>query len=223
MIPLLDQNWSFSSHIWSWPSKRPTADYISSAVSLLHRVGLVHRSDRDILWGAFWPKIVLMALVRYKKFVHKNRACSNIKIKLLYRQNHVTFYRLDWITYRGISPLFQLWRPNSKDRLLVVYRFAKEWRQSLIDQWTVSSNWSGNQIKVDQGEFDPFVDIYLETDQNDPKTDQNDPKMILKGSKQSEPEIYSCIWSWPSKSAEGILQWYHSSMLFSDLSVYFGL
>ena len=58
-----------------------TADYISSAVSLLHRVGLVHRSDRDILWGAFWPKIVLMALVRYKKFVHKNRACSNIKNK----------------------------------------------------------------------------------------------------------------------------------------------
>ena len=50
-----------------------------SAVSLLHRV--VHRDDRDILWGAFWPKIVLMALVRYKKFVHKNRACSTIKNK----------------------------------------------------------------------------------------------------------------------------------------------
>ena len=33
----------------------------------------------------------------------------------------------------------------------------------------------GNQIKVDQGEFDPFVDIYLETDQNDPKITQNDP------------------------------------------------
>ena len=33
----------------------------------------------------------------------------------------------------------------------------------------------GNQIKVDQGEFDPFVDVYLETDQNDPKINQNDP------------------------------------------------
>ena len=32
-----------------------------------------------------------------------------------------------------------------------------------------------NQIKIDQGEFDPFVDIYLETDQNDPKINQNDP------------------------------------------------
>ena len=31
------------------------------------------------------------------------------------------------------------------------------------------------RIKVDQGEFDPFVDIYLETDQNDPKINQNDP------------------------------------------------
>ena len=32
-----------------------------------------------------------------------------------------------------------------------------------------------SEIKVDQGEFDPFVDIYLETDQNDPKINQNDP------------------------------------------------
>ena len=47
--------------------------------------------------------------------------------------------------------------------------------QSIIDQWTVSSNWSRNQIKIDQGEFDPFVDIYLEADQNDPKINQNDP------------------------------------------------
>ena len=52
---------------------------------------------------------------------------------------------------------------------------AKEWRQSIIDQWTVLSNWSRNQIKVDQGEFDPFVDFYLETDQNNLKINQNDP------------------------------------------------
>ena len=58
--------------------------------------------------------------------------------------------------------------------------FAKEWRQSIIDQWTVSSNWSRNQIifKVDQGEFDPFVDIYLETVRNDLKINQNDPQRI---------------------------------------------
>ena len=30
-------------------------------------------------------------------------------------------------------------------------------------------------MKVDPGEFDPFVDIYLEKDQNDPKINQNDP------------------------------------------------
>ena len=29
-------------------------------------------------------------------------------------------------------------------------------------------------------------------------------KMIVKGSKQSEPEIYSCIWSWPSKSVQSV-------------------
>ena len=63
--------------------------------------------------------------------------------------------------------------------------FAKEWRQSTIDQWTVLSNWSRNQIKVDQGEFDPFVDIYLETDQNDPKINQNDPMDQNKVSRKS--------------------------------------
>ena len=30
-------------------------------------------------------------------------------------------------------------------------------------------------IKVDQGKFDPFVDIYLKTDQNDAKINQNEP------------------------------------------------
>ena len=29
--------------------------------------------------------------------------------------------------------------------------------------------------RINQGEFDPFVDIYLETDQNNPKINQNDP------------------------------------------------
>ena len=32
--------------------------------------------------------------------------------------------------------------------------------------------------QVDQGEFDPFVDIYLEADQNVPKMNQNDPYRI---------------------------------------------
>ena len=144
---------------------------LSSAVSLLHRV--VHCSDRDILWGAFWPKIVLMALVRYKEFVHKNRACSNIKNKttLPTKSCNILQIRLDNI--RGIYTRVN----NCGDRIqeIVCMSVCERVTSVNFDQWTVSSNWSRNQIRVDQGEFDLFVDIYLETDQNDPKINQNDP------------------------------------------------
>ena len=113
------------------------------------------------------------SLVRYKNFFPKNRACSNIKNKttLLTKSCNILQIRLD--KYRSIYTRVN----NCGNRIQEMYasRFAKEWCQSTIDQWTVSSNWSRNQIKVDQGEFDPFVDIYPETNQNDPKINPNDP------------------------------------------------
>ena len=118
-----------------------------------------------------------MALVRYKKFVHKNRACSNIKNKttLPTKSCNILQIRLDNLA-RYLHPCQQLWRPKARDRMHVALQKSDVSQLLSIDQWTVSSNWSRNQIKVDQGEFDPFVvDIYLETDQNDPKINQNDP------------------------------------------------
>ena len=73
---------------------------LSSAVSLLHHV--VHRNDRDILRGAFWLKIVLMTLVRYKKFVHKNRACSNIKNETTLLTKSCNILQISLDKYRSI-------------------------------------------------------------------------------------------------------------------------
>ena len=105
---------------------------LSSAVSLLHRV--VHLNDRDILWGAFWPKIVLMAHVRYKKFVHKNRACSNIKNKttLLTKSCNVLQIRLD--KYRSIYTRVN----NYGDRIQVIVCMSVCERVTSVSYWPMN-------------------------------------------------------------------------------------
>ena len=143
--------------------------------SLLHRI--VHRNDRDILWGAFWPKILLMALVRYKKFVHKNRACSNMKNKttLLTKSCNILQIRLD--KYRGIYTRVN----NCGDRI-------QERKSDVSQLWTnelfhrIDPEIRSKLIKVNLIRL--LISIWKRI-----KTIRILIKMILKGSKQSEPEI----------------------------------
>ena len=110
----------------------------------------------------------------------------------LYRQNHVTFYRLDWITYRGIyTPVFNC--GMAIDRIQEIVYMYVGLRKSDVSQLLTNELFHridpeirSKLIKVNLIRLLIFIWKRI-------KTIRKLIKMIHKGSKQSEPEIYSCI------------------------------
>ena len=176
---------------WNW--RYIVMHTAESAVSLLHCV--VHRNDRDILWGAFWPEVVLMALVRYKKFVHKNRACSNIKNKTTLPTKSCNILQIRLDKYRGIYTRVN----NCGNRIQEIICMLICERVTPVNYWPMNCFIELIQ-KSDQSWSRWIWSVCLISIWKRIKTIRKLIKMILKGSKQSELEIYMCIWSWPSKS-----------------------